>query len=58
MEDVADGELTSAEKRARLSELHTALDAEPGEDAMLVALADARTRFPIPGRSLHALIVA
>src|SRR5439155_17968441 len=33
-----------------------ALEADPGENAMLVALADARQRFPIPTHALHALV--
>ena len=48
VDDVADGELPVDEKRARLEELHAALDSAPGENAMLVALADARLRYPIP----------
>jgi 15-cis-phytoene synthase len=56
VDDIADGELSAAEKRARLEELRAALDASPGEDAMFVALADARARFPIPEASLEALI--
>jgi 15-cis-phytoene synthase len=56
VDDVADGDLEATEKRARLHELRDQLDAEPGEDAMLVALADARTRFPIPRQALNALV--
>jgi phytoene synthase len=56
VDDVADGELGSEEKRALLHELREQLDAPPGEDAMLVALADARTRFPIPADALRALV--
>jgi len=56
VDDIADGELDVEEKRARLRELGAQLDAEPGEDAMFVALADARTRFPIPAHALHALV--
>jgi phytoene synthase len=56
VDDVADGELDPERKRAQLHELREALDAEPGDDAMLVALADARTRFPIPATALHALV--
>ena len=56
VDDIADGELPDAEKRALLEELRAALDAPPGEDAMLVALADARLRYAIPGEALHALI--
>jgi phytoene synthase len=56
VDDVADGDLDPEQKRAQLQELHAALEAPPGDDAMLVALADARTRFPIPAHSLHALV--
>lgn len=56
VDDIADGELPAGEKRAQLEALRSALEEAPGEDAMFVALADARTRFPIPGDSLHALI--
>jgi 15-cis-phytoene synthase len=56
VDDIADGDRTPDRKRARLRELRAALDAVPGEDAMLVALADARRRFPIPEHALHALI--
>jgi 15-cis-phytoene synthase len=56
VDDVADGELGIDEKRAQLHELRDALDAPPGDDAMFVALADARTRFPIPADALRALV--
>lgn len=56
VDDVADGDLLTDAKQARLLELRAALDAPPGDDAMLVALADARTRFPIPTPALHALV--
>jgi phytoene synthase len=56
VDDVADGELDSEEKRALLHDLRAQLDALPGEDAMLVALADARTRFPIPADALNTLV--
>jgi len=55
-DDIADGTLPASEKRARLEELHAALDAPPGEDAMLVALADARARYPVPAQALHDLV--
>jgi len=55
VDDVADGELPLEEKRARLEALRAALDAEPG-DPMLVALADARSRYAIPDGALHALV--
>lgn len=57
VDDVADGALPTEEKRERLEALRRALDADaPGGDAMLVALADARRRFPIPARALHELV--
>jgi 15-cis-phytoene synthase len=58
VDDVADdAALPADEKRERLNRLHLAIEeAPPPEDAMLVALADARSRYPIPGRALHDLI--
>jgi phytoene synthase len=56
VDDVADGDLPVDDKRSRLHALRAALDDPPGEDAMLVALADARARFPIPDTSLRALV--
>jgi phytoene synthase len=56
VDDIADGDLPRAEKRAALESLRAALDDLPGDDAMLVALADARTRFPIPASALKALV--
>jgi 15-cis-phytoene synthase len=56
VDDIADGELEPELKRRQLQGLDAALDASPGDDAMLVALADARTRFPIPAPALHALV--
>ena len=56
VDDIADGLLPNEEKRARLEQLRGQLSAAPGEDAMLVALADARQRFEIPTDSLTALI--
>ena len=55
VDDVADGDLPAGEKRARLEGLRAQLDAT-SDDATFVALADARTRFPIPAHALHALI--
>lgn len=56
VDDVADGSLPPAEKRQRLEALRDALDAPPGDDATLVALADARGRYPIPRRALEDLV--
>ena len=55
VDDIADGDLPDDEKRARLEELHAVLD-QPGSDPVLVALADARSRYPVPAEALHALI--
>ena len=56
VDDIADGDFPPERKRAQLLELRQLLDVAPGDDAMLVALADARTRFPIPAAALQALI--
>ena len=56
VDDVADGELPVAEKRARLEALGHALDANPNGSATLVALADARARYGIPDEALHDLV--
>jgi 15-cis-phytoene synthase len=55
VDDVADGELPTAEKQVQLEELRTALEAEP-TDPVFVALRDARERFGIPREPLEALI--
>ncbi len=56
VDDIADGDAPPDEKRARLAELHHRLDEPPADDAMWVALEDARERFPISGRALHDLV--
>lgn len=57
VDDVADDPaLPVEEKRARLERLRGRIEADPGGDPMLVALADARVRYPIPARALHDLI--
>jgi len=57
VDDIADDpELADADKRERLQALRARLEGEPGEEAMLVALADARRRYPIPTGALHDLI--
>jgi 15-cis-phytoene synthase len=56
VDDIADGNLPDADKRMQLQALSPALDSDPRDDSMLVALADARTRFPIPVSALHALV--
>jgi phytoene synthase len=55
VDDIADGELSDDEKRERLHQLHADLDAPPA-DPVLVALADARSRYPIPASALHDLV--
>ncbi len=55
VDDIADGPLPDAEKRARLEQLHADLS-KPGSDPVLVALADARSRYPIPAKALHDLV--
>ncbi len=58
VDDVADDpELEDEEKRRRLEELRTRLRGDPGDDAMLVALADARRRYPIPAAALDDLVI-
>jgi phytoene synthase len=56
VDDVADGDAPAEEKRAKLEELHRRLDDPPNGDAMWIALADARERFPIKGQALHDLV--
>lgn len=57
VDDVADDPaLADGAKRERLEDLRTRIDGAPGTDAMLVALADARSRYSIPGGALHDLI--
>ena len=61
VDDIADGDLPAAEKRLQLEALKAALEdmsqgQSLGDDAMLVALGDARTRFPVPVTALRALV--
>ena len=55
VDDVADGELPLEEKRARLEALRASLHRDPRAPRE-VALADARSRYPIPARALEALV--
>src|SRR3989440_11174856 len=55
VDDVADGGLPSAEKRAELEKLRVALDGDP-TDPVFIALRDARERFAIPREPLAALV--
>ena len=56
VDDIADGSLADDAKREQLEGLRADLAAPLGEDATLVALADARGRFAIPADALNALI--
>lgn len=56
VDDIADGDAPVEEKRARLAELHRRLDSPPDDEAMWVALADARSRYPISGTALHDFV--
>ena len=56
VDDISDGPLPDKEKRVLLEQLRGRLDAPPGEEAMFVALADARQRFSIPEDALLAMI--
>jgi phytoene synthase len=57
VDDIADDpRLPAAERHDRLEALRSSLDGPPGDSAMLVALADARTRYPISADALNALI--
>lgn len=54
-DDIADGDIAVPDRRAALLELRAALDAPPPPgDAMWVALADARSRYPISRDALAA----
>jgi 15-cis-phytoene synthase len=56
VDDVADGSLPHAEKRAGLEALRDALGDPAPAEPMLVALADARARYAIPDAALSALV--
>ena len=56
VDDVADGELPTEEKRVRLEQLRVALGEEDPGDPVFVALRDARERFAIPREPLEALL--
>jgi 15-cis-phytoene synthase len=57
VDDIADGDAPPEEKHAALEELHRRLDEPPAADeAMWVALADARARFPISAQALHDFV--
>lgn len=55
-DDIADGDIVVPDKRQALLDLRAALHAPaPADDAMWVALADARSRYPISTEALAAL---
>jgi phytoene synthase len=56
IDDIADGPLPHDEKRVRLEQARTELNEPRADDAVCVALADARTVFPIPLDALEALV--
>ena len=56
VDDIADGDLALSEKRERLEALHEALDAPTDDEALWIALSDARSRYPIPASSLHDFV--
>ena len=56
IDDIGDGDLPLTEKTAALSSLRASLRATPTSDAVLVALADAASRFPIPMGAFDELI--
>jgi 15-cis-phytoene synthase len=58
IDDIGDGSLPSEAKLAALAEARASLDRlpSPPDDAVLIALADACERFPIPQEALEDLI--
>jgi phytoene synthase len=59
VDDIADGELSQGERRSRLELCRAdveALPAAPASDPVLVALADATVRYPIPRSALLDLV--
>ena len=57
VDDIADDlALSDDVKRERLEELRNRIEVGTADDAMLVALADARSRYAIPRGALHDLI--
>jgi phytoene synthase len=59
VDDAADDGATDTERRARLQACRAAVEALPqaaAEDAVMVALADAAVRYPIPRRALLDLV--
>jgi phytoene synthase len=56
VDDVGDGNLPADQKLAELRAIRTALAEGDPDDAVMVALADARTRFPLPADALTDLL--
>lgn len=56
IDDVADGTLSNEEKQAQLEQARADLHEPRADDAVCVALADARAAFPIPLDALEALV--
>ena len=59
VDDIADSGLPNEERRARLEDCRAAVEALPSSsdgDPVLLALADAATRYPIPMRALLDLV--
>jgi phytoene synthase len=57
VDDIADDPgLTVLDKRRGLEALGRAVDGPPGDSPMLIALADARSRYPIRAEALHDLV--
>jgi phytoene synthase len=59
VDDIADSRLDAGEKRDRLEECRAAIELLPGSpdgDAVLVALADTMSRYPIPKSALLDLV--
>ena len=56
VDDIADGEAGTDEKRHLLEAVREQLDSPPTDDAMWVALTDARARYPISAKALHDLV--
>jgi 15-cis-phytoene synthase len=56
VDDIGDGTLPTDRKLADLAATRTALTEGDPDDAVMVALADARSRFPLPGEAFTDLL--
>jgi phytoene synthase len=56
VDDIGDGNLPSERKLAELAATRRALTEVDPDDAVMVALADSQTRFPLPGAALTDLL--